>query len=263
MRAKIAAVQFKTEQYEVERNISKAERAIRGASSKAELILFPEQFLTGPIGNRLELADLAKGMKSAMSELARKHSVFIAAGSIVEKTAKGLRNRAYLFGKNGEELAHYDKMALWKSEASRITPGEGAVVVQTPLGRIGFAICWDLTNAALFEGMRAKSADMILCPSIWWRGMESKGKEHDPLFAGKYLDALCLSQAYRARAAILYANYAGSTSFGSFSDESIGHTQLTMPFRGKVACARGSGEQILYCEADTKACDDAREYFSG
>jgi predicted amidohydrolase len=55
MKVKIAVVQFEINQYNPDKNLSKAEKFIAEASeSKADIIVFPEDFITGPIKLRLK-----------------------------------------------------------------------------------------------------------------------------------------------------------------------------------------------------------------
>lgn len=87
-------------------------------------------------------------------------------------------NRAFLIDPTGSIVARYDKMHLFDVqlangeswlESGAYTPGQQAVVVDTPLGRIGLAICYDLRFPLLFDRIGSTRPDLILCPAAFTR----------------------------------------------------------------------------------------------
>ena len=87
-------------------------------------------------------------------------------------------NRAFLIAPDGDIVARYDKIHLFDVqlengenwlESGAYAAGQDAVVVDTPLGRIGLAICYDLRFPMLFDRLGATRPDLILCPSAFTR----------------------------------------------------------------------------------------------
>lgn len=82
------------------------------------------------------------------------------------------RNRFTLLGRQGETLGVYDKNYPTETElvTSQITPGEDITVIECELGRIGFAICFDLNFDTLFEKYADRKLDLLLFGSVFHGG---------------------------------------------------------------------------------------------
>ncbi|PIN90116.1 hypothetical protein COU60_02135 [Candidatus Pacearchaeota archaeon CG10_big_fil_rev_8_21_14_0_10_34_76] len=106
---KIAVVQFEINQYQPEKNLAKAEEFIKKAASRADLIVFPEDFITGPLIKKVEFADSSKKYVKFFQELAKKYNIDIVPGSIIEKDNFGLYNTTYYINSNGKILSEYQK----------------------------------------------------------------------------------------------------------------------------------------------------------
>ncbi|MET4895546.1 carbon-nitrogen hydrolase family protein [Sphingomonadaceae bacterium jetA1] len=100
-------------------------------------------------------------------------------GSLAIRRADGrLANRAYVIDDAGRVRATYDKMHLfdvdlpsgesWRESAS-YAPGEAPVVVDTPVGRLGLAICYDLRFPALFAALTQAGATILAVPAAFTR----------------------------------------------------------------------------------------------
>ena len=115
MKVKIAAIQFDIKQFAPEKNLKKAEEYIKkAASAGADLVIFPEDFLTGPIGTRLEeFADTNNTYCKHFLQLARKYEIDIVPGTIIEKGKRGYTNTTYYLDYKGTIKARYNKINLW------------------------------------------------------------------------------------------------------------------------------------------------------
>src|SRR5437762_6164567 len=102
MKLNIAIVQFAITQLTPEENLDKAEQFIRQVESQAQLIVFPEDFITGPLSGRSEFADYKKRYVKHFQHLASKHAIDIVPGSIIEGDASGLYNTTYYIDSTGE-----------------------------------------------------------------------------------------------------------------------------------------------------------------
>jgi predicted amidohydrolase len=92
-------------------------------------------------------------------------------GSACVRDSDGPHNSALLFSPEGTLLARYDKTYLTDSELSKgLVPGKGAVVADTPIGRIGFVICFDLNFAELRTAYAKLDPEIMCFPSMFHGG---------------------------------------------------------------------------------------------
>lgn len=117
-------------------------------------------------------------LKSALSALAAKYRVFMVAGTIPALAEDGrVYSRSYLFDDKGDTLGHYDKLHLFDvdvadgtkqyRESETFCPGDHISVIDTPFGKIGLTICYDLRFPDLFRAMRLAGAEIITVPSAF------------------------------------------------------------------------------------------------
>lgn len=102
----------------------------------------------------------------AWADFAREYQVYLAAG-FAEREGLKLYDSAVLFGPDGL-LGHYRKAHLWNQEKLWFTPGDlGFPVFETPIGRIGLLICWDIWFPEVPRLMAAQGADIICSLNNW------------------------------------------------------------------------------------------------
>ncbi len=184
---KVAAVQMASGP-NVDGNLSEARRLIEKAAEQgARLVVLPEYF---PIMGMIETDKVAVRermgngvIQSFLSETARKNKIWLVGGSIplVAGTPDKVLNTCLVFDDRGEQVARYDKIHLFNlvlgneqyHEARTIESGNQVVVMDSPFGRIGLAICYDLRFPELFRAM--KDVDIIVLPSAF---TETTGKMH-------------------------------------------------------------------------------------
>lgn len=184
---KVAAIQMASGP-SVAGNISEARRLIATAAEKgAKLVVLPEFFAIMGMGEHDKVVireQLGEGpIQAFLSETARQHKIWLVGGSIplVANAADKVRNACLIFDEHGERVAHYDKIHLFGlelgnesyNEARTIEPGNAVVVVDSPFGRIGLAVCYDLRFPELFRSM--KDVDIIVLPSAF---TETTGRMH-------------------------------------------------------------------------------------
>ncbi len=114
---------------------------------------------------------------SAFRDFARSHKVWVLLGSIaVEGPAGKFLNRGYMIDDAGDLRGHYDKIHLFDVEISpsqiyresdSVCPGTEAVIYDTPWGRIGHTICYDLRFAGLYRTLAKAGADILCCPAAF------------------------------------------------------------------------------------------------
>ena len=192
----VAAIQMDT-QNNKEENLHQAVQFIDEAVAKgAKLIVFPE------VMNHLsELPEWAEPIPGPTTELlkvkAKEHSVWIHGGSISEVNPDGVRtyNTSVLINDKGEIVAKYRKlhnfdMVLPDGHAVRESdnkePGDAIVVAETELGRLGFAICYDMRFPELFRIMRLNGAEVIFLPANF---TFLTGKDHwEPILRARAIE---------------------------------------------------------------------------
>jgi len=117
MKIKIATVQFRIEHHQQEVNLRRIENFIKNASSEeANIIVFPEFFITGPIEGEKEYADTYREHKKVLADFARKYTIDIVTGSLVEMVDKKYYNTSYYINARGEILGMHRKRHLWNTE---------------------------------------------------------------------------------------------------------------------------------------------------
>ncbi|MDQ1229769.1 carbon-nitrogen hydrolase family protein [Sphingomonas sp. SORGH_AS_0879] len=165
-------------------NADTLERAIAEAAAGGAAMLFTPE-MSGLIDR-----DKARAAAHLTSEehdpvLARvraaaaAHGLWVHLGSLAVRRGDGrLANRGYVIDDRGEVRARYDKMHLfdvdlpsgesWRESAS-YAPGDQAVVVDTPVGRLGVAICYDMRFPALFAALTEAGATILSVPAAFTR----------------------------------------------------------------------------------------------
>lgn len=160
-------------------NADMVEREIgRAAAAGAALACFPEavNLLRGEqeaLRHSIPAEDSCPVLARAR-KVAAEHSLYVHLGSVLLRLADGrLVNRTYLLGPDGGTLATYDKIHLFdadlddgsRPESELFACGSETTVVETPVGRLGLTICFDLRFSHLFVALAEAGAEIILVPS--------------------------------------------------------------------------------------------------
>jgi len=184
---KVAAIQMASGP-NVTGNLSEARRLIaKAAEQGARLVVLPEFFAIMGMNDKDKVAVREQAgtgpIQKFLGDTAREFKIWLVGGSIpMAASVPGkVRNTCLVFDERGQQVARYDKMHLFNlelgnenyHEANTIEPGDKVVVVDSPFGRIGLAICYDLRFPELFRAM--KNVDVIVLPSAF---TETTGKMH-------------------------------------------------------------------------------------
>jgi predicted amidohydrolase len=169
-------------------NLNEAKRLIGMAVEQgARLVVLPEYFAIMGMKDHDKVKvreEEGKGpIQQFLSETAKERKIWLVGGSVplVSDDANKVRNSSLVYDDKGKLVARYDKIHLFGfemgkerySEARTIEPGRDVRVIDSPFGRIGLSICYDLRFPEMYRAM--KDVDLILVPSAF---TETTGKAH-------------------------------------------------------------------------------------
>lgn len=182
-------------------NLRRAESCLRQAAAQgANLALLPEMF-NCPYENACfpVYGEPAGGETwQFLSGMARELGIYLAGGSVPEIEGEAIYNTCYLFSPQGEELARHRKVHLFDidvpggqrfMESDTLTAGSQITVVDTALGKLGLAICFDIRFAEFFRVMGDLGAQLILVPAAF--NMTTGPLHWDLAFRMRALDQQC------------------------------------------------------------------------
>ncbi len=172
-------------QDDIAANISSIGVLVRRAVSEgAQLVCLPENTFYMREPGSGQYPDVTDGIRIC-SELAREFKIWILIGSMQILAPSGkFYNRSILIDSDGKIAAQYDKIHLFDvtlkngetyNESARIEYGDKAVLVQTPWGKLGMTICYDLRFPPLYRALARTGADFITIPSAF---THTTGKAH-------------------------------------------------------------------------------------
>lgn len=181
--SKVAAIQMASGP-NVKANLAEAEKLINIAvQQEAKLVVLPENFAIMGMAetDKVKIAEeYGSGLlQKFLKEQAIKHDIWLVGGTIplVSKEVGKVSAACLLFNAQGEVVARYDKIHLFDvtieasnesyTESETITPGNKIVVVDTPFGRLGLAVCYDLRFPELFRAMVEQDMEVCVLPSAF------------------------------------------------------------------------------------------------
>ncbi len=178
---RIAAIQM-TAGADVGVNLREAGRFIAAAArAGAKLIVLPENFSCMPKTDvdRFAIAeeDGRGAAQDFLAEQARANKIWLVGGTVPIKTGAGkARSACLLFDDGGKRVARYDKMHLFDvhlsngevyEESRTIEAGGDVVVADTPFGKLGLAICYDVRFPELFRALLDRGAEILAFPAAF------------------------------------------------------------------------------------------------
>lgn len=190
-------------------NFAKAATFIRSVASQgAQLAVLPEYHLTNWIPKDPGFLELARQWETYLGwykDLAKEVGICIVPGTIVElhqgegDLGERLLNVAYFIDWSGEVVGKYVKKNLWGPERDHLTGSGRDVheVFDTPLGKVGMLICWDLAFPEAFRELIAQGAKLIIVPTFWTlKDCNEKGLALNPSAEALFLDSMLTARAF-------------------------------------------------------------------
>ncbi|HEY5738274.1 MAG TPA: carbon-nitrogen hydrolase family protein [Gammaproteobacteria bacterium] len=229
----------------VERVCAQIDEAVAGG---ADFVALPETVgLIEPVNERIPPATYGEvddiGL-AAFRGRARQHGVWILVGSQLIRDDDRIHNRSFLLDEQGEIRARYDKLHMFDielrngeayRESDAIAPGGRAVVVDTPLGRIGLSVCYDLRFGALYRALAHGGAQIITIPAAF---TQTTGEAH--------WHVLVRARAIETGAYVLAPNQCGHHADKRYS---YGHSLIVDPW-GEVLADGGAEPGVVFADID-------------
>ena len=175
----IAAIQMRVGP-EVPVNLKEAARLIDIAVTKgAKLVVLPEYFCIMGMKDAdkvmLREEEGSGPIQDFLSRTAKSHGIWLVGGSVplLSSRPDKVRNSCLVYDDSGKQVARYDKIHLFNlkfgkehyAEEETIEAGTKVVTLESPFGRIGLSICYDLRFPELYRSM--EKVDIILAPSAF------------------------------------------------------------------------------------------------
>jgi nitrilase len=164
-------------------NIASIQASLQNMPSDINLLVLPENFACFSIeGNKIlakQEMNLDGPLVKQLSQWAITHKIWVLAGSIAlfDEASQKCYAASLLFNSAGEIVARYNKIHLFDvdvtdgfgsyRESDSYVAGDDVVVAQTPWGKLGMAICYDLRFPELFRKFQDQGADFVVLPSAF------------------------------------------------------------------------------------------------
>lgn len=212
------------------------------------LVCLPEAFLVFSKSGHdtLVVAKKVEQYKLQLSKLCKLHNIWLNAGTMPEPFNENKYYAAsHLFNNQGELVATYNKIHLFDvniddktgnyRESDFTQAGSDVVVVESPFGKIGLTVCYDLRFSGLFNELVRQGADIILVPSAF---TVPTGQAHwQPLLAARAIETQC------------YVVAAAQYGIHENGRQTYGHSIIVSPW-GNILSELPTGTGFISCNAD-------------
>ena len=247
MTTRVAVVQMMSG-HVVADNLERARlRVLEAARGGAALVVLPEYFALMGMADTDKLAvaePFGHGpMQDAVAQMAREAGVWLVAGTLplAGQNPGRVRNSCLVFSPAGECMARYDKIHLFGfsglgeryCESDTIEPGDTPVAVDTPLGRLGLSVCYDLRFPELYRRLGEMTA--LVLPAAF---TAVTGEAHwEVLLRARAIENQC------------YAIAAAQGGVHSSGRRTHGHSMIIDPW-GRIVAELPEGEGVLWADLD-------------
>lgn len=223
----------------VSANLMEAERLVaKAAEEGAKLVALPENFALMGLRDSDKLGHAepegSGPIQEAMARMASQYGVWLVGGTmpIAGEAPNKVRAACLVLDDKGKRVARYDKIHLFDvnvpdseeqyRESETIEAGTRPLVVETPFGRMGVAVCYDLRFPELFRQMAASGMDFLVVPAAF---TAKTGAAHwELLLRARAVENLCY---------VVAPNQGG---FHVNGRETFGHSMVVGPWGELLAC---------------------------
>lgn len=265
MSTRIAAVQMNSSD-DPGSNLGLAARLIESARRRgASLVVLPENFSVMPASekDRQAFAEPESGgrVQQFLGEQAREHGIWIIGGTAPIRAQDGARIRAacLVFDDTGRAVARYDKIHLFDvqvsdgesyRESDSFEPGgadpDNISCVETPVGRVGLSVCYDVRFPELYRRLVDAGAQILSVPSAF---TATTGQAHwEPLLRARAIENQC------------YVVAPGQWGDHASGRRTHGHTLIVDPW-GRIQAQLEAGDDVILADIDLEQLVDIRQRF--
>jgi predicted amidohydrolase len=265
MVSRIALVQM-VSSMDVETNLVRVSELVEeAAGGEVEAIFLPENFAALASKNPREIgvreADTTGLIRHYLSGLAKTFGVWIFGGTlptIIRPDGSAIapprvRAASFVYDSAGTEIARYDKIHMFDvevdddqqryQESSTFEPGEDIVCVDSPLGKIGLTVCYDIRFPELYRKLLVHGARSFSIPSAF---TAVTGEAHfEVLMRSRAIENFCFTIA---------ACQGGHHDSGR---KTYGHSMVVSPW-GEILARGATGEEVIIAELDFSRQDEIR-----
>jgi nitrilase len=259
---KVAAIQM-TSSHVVADNLAAAARLLREAKDAgAEIACLPENFsfLGMRDADKLQTAEAngAGPVQTFLRDTARELKLWILGGTLNIREDDGARvaNASLLIDAHGKRVARYDKIHLFDvtipgrdeqyRESTHVAPGRKVVTADTPVGRLGLSVCYDMRFPELYRDLVSQGAEWFAMPAAF---TVPTGRAHwEVLLRARAIENLC----YVVAPAQVGTHTNGRDTYGD---------SLIVDYWGQVMGRLASGAGVISADFDLAKQADARERF--
>lgn len=259
---KFAAVQM-TSGHDVRANLDVATALLTEArAAGAEVALLPENFafmgLRDADKRAIAESEGEGPIQQALAALAARLQLWIIAGTIPLRVPNEERPGAacIVFDAHGRRVARYDKIHLFDvdlpgreeryRESANLAPGAAPVVVDTPAGRVGLSVCYDVRFPELYRRLSLAGAEILVVPAAF---TTPTGQAHwETLLRARAIENL----SYVVAAAQWGRHPNGRDTYGD---------SLVVDYWGRVLTRLATGTGVIVADLDRGAMQQARESF--
>ena len=258
----VAAIQM-TSSHVVAENLASAEAFLRQAKDAGALIAcLPENFSFIGLkdADKLQVAepDGSGPVQAFLSETAAKLKLWILGGTIVIRTNDSSRvaNSSLLIGADGKRVARYDKIHLFDvtipgrneqyRESNHVLPGRAPVIADTPVGKLGLSVCYDMRFPELYRELVLKGAEWLAMPAAF---TVPTGRAHwETLLRARAIENLC----YVVAPAQSGLHTSGRETYGD---------SLIVDYWGQVLSRLAKGTGVITADIDLASQAESRARF--
>lgn len=221
---------------------------------KADMLTLPEMFCCPYQSYLFPVYAEPEGgnIYSLCSSLAKEYGIYFSAGTIPESEYGKIYNTAYVFDRDGKQIAKHRKMHMFDinirngqsfRESDTLSPGNEVTVFDTKFGKMGICVCFDFRFPELGRLMALDGAKLVLCPAAF---NKTTGPAHWELM---FRAQAMFNQYFTLGTAPALDNEASYHSWG--------HTIAVSPW-GDVISQMGTEEGYQVVEIDLSAADSVR-----
>ncbi len=250
---RVAAIQLASGSNVSANLLETARLAEEAVKQGAEMIVLPENFAfmgrSCGDANALREAPGDGPLQAFLSQLASRLGIWVVGGTIPLEADDAAKWRAActVYDAQGRQVARYDKQHLFDVnlvesdeqfvESESIEPGDRVVVIDSPVGRMGISVCYDLRFPELYRAMIDRGVEVIALPAAF---TAITGRAHwETLVRARAIENLC------------YVIAAAQGGFHVASRQTFGHSMIVDPWGTKLALReRGNGSVIAEIDPD-------------